>query len=158
MTERSREQRVDLPVSATNGVVGAGPEAAAGYCGYCGQAIISPGPSLARFEARIRAAADGTATATEAGNTAGQEAGASVATGSGPGGWKWYLKMAACCGAPLLALIVLAGGGGALLGAAGAVLPLLAFLACPLAMLFMMRGMMKSGHRGGDGRKDEPDR
>ncbi len=168
MTERSHQQGVGLPVSA-NGVGGTDPEAPARYCAYCGQAINSPGASLARFgepvcseehgdvfarevrEARIRAAADGAATATEAGDTAGQEALASVATGAGPGGWKWYLKMAACCGAPLLALVVLAGGGGALLGAAGAILPLLALLVCPLAMLFMMRGMMKSGHGGGGG-------
>jgi hypothetical protein len=74
--------------------------------------------------------------------------------GAKSSGWKQYLKLGFCCGAPLLALIVLAGGGGALLGAAGAVLPLLAFLACPLAMYFMMRGMSRggqAGHRRDDG-------
>ena len=59
--------------------------------------------------------------------------------------WKRYVKMGACVGAPLLALIFLAGGGGAVLGAAGALLPILAFLACPLAMYFMMRSMSKTG-------------
>ena len=62
------------------------------------------------------------------------------------GQWKTALKMAACCGLPILALVVLAGGGGVLLGAAGDALPLLAALACPLAMFFMMRGMMKGQH------------
>jgi len=61
--------------------------------------------------------------------------------------WKHYLKMGACCGAPLLALVFLAGGGGALLGAAGALLPLLAVLACPLGMYFMMRSMAKMEHK-----------
>lgn len=64
------------------------------------------------------------------------------------GDWKRYLKLGACCGAPLLALVVLAGGGGALLGAAGAVLPLLLVLACPIGMYFMMRGMSKTGQKG----------
>jgi len=56
-------------------------------------------------------------------------------------GLKGLLKMAICCGAPLLALVVLAGGGGALLGAAGAIAPFLLLLACPLGMYFMMRSM-----------------
>jgi hypothetical protein len=68
--------------------------------------------------------------------------------------WKMALKMALCCGAPLLALVVLAGGGGLLLGAAGSVLPLLAALACPIGMYFMMRGM-SHGHHDGRGDKDQ---
>jgi hypothetical protein len=55
--------------------------------------------------------------------------------------------MGACVGAPLLALAFLAGGGGAVLGAAGALVPILAFLACPLAMYFMMRSMSKMGDK-----------
>ena len=61
--------------------------------------------------------------------------------------WKRYVKMGACVGAPLLALVFLAGGGGAVLGAAGTVLPILAFLACPIAMYFMMRSMSKTGDK-----------
>jgi hypothetical protein len=61
--------------------------------------------------------------------------------------WKRYAKMGACVGAPLLALAFLAGGGGAVLGAAGALVPILAFLACPLAMYFMMRSMSKMGDK-----------
>jgi hypothetical protein len=81
-----------------------------------------------------------------------------------PRDWKHYLKMGACCGAPLLALLFLAGGGGAVLGAAGALLPLLAVLACPVGMYFLMRSMAKMEHGGKaddrDGRKpgDSPGR
>jgi hypothetical protein len=69
---------------------------------------------------------------------------------STPQSWKGLLKMGLCCGAPLLALVVLAGGGGAVLGAAGALLPVLALLACPLGMYFMMRSMAKTGDHGTD--------
>ena len=61
------------------------------------------------------------------------------------------LKLAICCGAPLLALVFLAGGSGALLGAGAAALPYLALLACPLAMFFMMRRMADHGKRGESG-------
>jgi|GEM_PF-2358115 len=65
-----------------------------------------------------------------------------------PQSWKGLLKMGLCCGAPILALVVLAGGGGAVLGVAGALLPVLALLACPLGMYFMMRSMAKTGDHG----------
>lgn len=80
--------------------------------------------------------------------------GASVATASVQPTWKRYVKMGACVGAPLLALVFLAGGGGAVLGAAGALLPILAFLACPLAMYFMMRSMSKTGQQENPKDKD----
>jgi hypothetical protein len=62
-------------------------------------------------------------------------------------GWKRYLKLGACCGAPLLAVVFLAGGGGVVLGGAGAVVPYLVALACPLGMYFMMRSMSKMGQK-----------
>lgn len=62
-------------------------------------------------------------------------------------GWMRYLKMGACCGVPLLALVFLAGGGGVVLGTAGALLPYLAALACPLGMYFLMRSMTKMGQK-----------
>ncbi len=65
-----------------------------------------------------------------------------------PRDWKHYIKMGACIAAPVLALVFVAGGGGAVLGWAGAVLPVLAILACPLAMYFLMRSMTKMGHPG----------
>lgn len=61
-------------------------------------------------------------------------------------GVKGLLGMAACCGAPIAAGLLLASFGGYLgsVGtAAGAALPYLALLACPLGMYFMMRFMMR---------------
>jgi len=57
--------------------------------------------------------------------------------------------------ADLLALVFLLGGGSAVLGAASGLLPLLALLACPLGMYFMMRSMSKMGNKGNPGDKDE---
>ncbi|MGH7417424.1 MAG: DUF2933 domain-containing protein, partial [Candidatus Rokuibacteriota bacterium] len=65
------------------------------------------------------------------------------------------LKLGACGGLPILALVFLAGGGGALLGAGAAVLPVLALLACPLGMFFMMRGMRQNGSGGAPRGPDE---
>jgi Protein of unknown function (DUF2933) len=63
--------------------------------------------------------------------------------------WKAYLGKALCWGAPLLIVaVLLAGGAGALTGVAGAALPFLAALACPLGMYFMMRSMSKMGGHG----------
>lgn len=128
------------------------------YCAYCGGDTDVHGLATERFgevfcsdghaeefvkevrAARIQAAALGTAqpATIETGQPDEQAARAAKQRN-----WKHYLKMGACCGAPLLALVFLAGGGGAVLGAAGALLPLLAVLACPLGMYFMMRSMAK---------------
>ena len=65
------------------------------------------------------------------------------------GDWKAFLGKALCWGAPLLIVaVLLAGGTGALTGAAGAALPFLAALACPIGMYFMMRSMSKTGDHG----------
>jgi len=69
--------------------------------------------------------------------------------------WKAYLAKGLCWGAPLLALVFLLGGGSAVLGAASGLLPLLALLACPLGMYFMMRSMSKMGNKENPGDKDE---
>jgi hypothetical protein len=70
--------------------------------------------------------------------------------------WKASLGKALCWGAPLLVVaFVLAGGTGAVVGAAGAVLPFAAALACPLGMYFMMRGMSKTGDHGNSKNKTE---
>jgi hypothetical protein len=69
--------------------------------------------------------------------------------------WKAVLGKALCWGAPLVVIaLVLAGGTGALVGWAGAALPFLAALACPLGMYFMMRGMAKMDHGNA---KDKPE-
>jgi hypothetical protein len=136
------------------------------YCAYCGIEVDHEAPperfgepfcSEAHAEefvrdvraARARAVASG---ATEIQRTADEAASAQSAGAPSSSSWKRALKMAACCGLPILALVILAGGGGALLGAANAVLPLLLFLACPLAMFFMMRGMTRMGQHDKDKR------
>ena len=133
------------------------------YCAFCGTEAGSGGAAPERFGEvfcseghaeefvkGVRAArANAMAAASEAAEPATAGAADATAVAAKGGSWKQALKMAACCGAPMLALVVLAGGGGALLGAAGAVLPFLLFLACPLGMFFMMRAMSK-------GRQEQP--
>ena len=129
------------------------------YCALCGHQVDPGGPTIERFgeafcseahaqdfvqsvrAARVQAAA-GAQTAVERSAVAGE------ATPQ-PRDWKASLGKALCWGAPLLVVaFVLAGGTGALAGAAGAVLPFLALLACPLGMYFMMRSMSKMGDHG----------
>ena len=145
----------DLVVSAN----GTDPrEAAPRYCAFCGRAILDAAATPERFgeafcsEAHAdefatgaRAARVQFAAMTDVAPAAKTEGDSVSATPTKSGHWKMALKMAACCAAPLLVGIVLAGGAGALLGAAAGVLPLLAGLACPIGMFFMMRAMMKSG-------------
>jgi hypothetical protein len=134
------------------------PPAEPRYCAYCGHEVSHPTAAPERFgeafcsedhaeefASGVRAARVQAAAAADAVTVATPEVGEKPAPAATPAQWKMALKMAACCGLPLLALVVLAGGGGVLLGAVGAVLPLLAALACPLAMFFMMRAMMKGG-------------
>lgn len=129
------------------------------HCPICGVEVSSPADT--RFgeafcsvthaeefvekirEAKIQAAV---ALAVHAPEPEARHPEASVAAAPAQPSWKRYVKMGACVGAPLLALAFLAGGGGAVLGAAGTLLPIVAFLACPLAMYFMMRSMSKRGH------------
>lgn len=133
-----------------------------GYCAFCGGDADGHGLATERFgevfcsdghaeefvnelrAARIQAAALRTAEPATTETARPEQPGARALKQQG---WKRYLKMGACCGLPLLALVFLAGGGGALLGAAGALLPLLAVLACPLGMYFMMRSMAKMEHK-----------
>ena len=129
------------------------------YCGLCGQATSRGDEAIDRFgeafcsdahadefvrsvrAARIQAAATVETTFEGTGNTA-------------PGAdsqrdWKAIVGKALCWGAPLLVVaLVLAGGTGALVGWAGAALPFLAVLACPLGMYLMMRGMSRMGDHG----------
>lgn len=160
MTEPSAGPKMDVAISG-NGVGAAAPR----HCAFCGNETL---PGLAvperfgevfcseahaeEFASGVRAARVQAAATADAVTLTKPEAGGQPAPAAKPGHWKMALKMAACCGVPMLALVVLAGGGGALLGAAGAALPLLAALACPLGMFFMMRAMMK----GGQGDKRPP--
>ena len=124
------------------------------YCAYCGTDVHGAAPVPRRFGEPFCSEAHADSFAQEAWATRIERAASSDPTsqavsagGSASSGWdlKRALKMAACCGLPLLALVFLAGGGGALLGAGAAVLPVLAVLACPLGMFFMMRAMQGHG-------------
>ena len=130
------------------------------YCAFCGSDVRNEGAAPDRFgelfcsESHAEEFVKGVrANRVQSAVVSGDEVRRAEATtptqpagASKPWDWKKALKMAACCGVPMLALAVLAGGGGALLGAAGGLLPLLAVLACPLGMFFMMRAMSK-GHQ-----------
>jgi hypothetical protein len=69
-----------------------------------------------------------------------------------------FLKMAVCCGGMLLLLpalgLVSAGG---LAAVAGSALSVVAALACPIGMYFMMRGMMKQGNQAAHGADATPE-
>ena len=127
------------------------------YCTHCGVDLDRAAAAPKRFgepfcsDAHAEAfVQEARAARIESAASVDQTTDAAPARGPASSGWnlKRVLKMGACCGLPLLALVFLAGGGGALLGAGAAVLPLLAVLACPLGMFFMMRAMQ--GHGKGD--------
>ncbi|MBI4636669.1 MAG: DUF2933 domain-containing protein [Candidatus Rokubacteria bacterium] len=162
------------PAGKTNDLVvstnGTDPrQAAPRYCAFCGQETLDSARAPERFGevfcsedhaeefakgvrgARVAAAA----TAAEVPAAAGREPQPHATAPAKPSDWKTSLKMAACCGVPMLGLVVLAGGGGALLGAAGAVAPLLLALACPLGMFFMMWRMGKMGQHEKGKRDDD---
>jgi hypothetical protein len=156
MTEPSQQPKTDTVAVSGNG---AAAPAESRYCGYCGEALDHRAAAIERFGepfcsdahaqafvTGVRAARVQAAVPLEAAQTG---AGAGGQPTAAPAGWnlKRFAKLAACCGLPMLALVVLAGGAGALVGAAGAALPLLAALACPVGMFFAMRGMMRTPPR-----------
>jgi hypothetical protein len=151
--------RVEIP---QDGHGGATDPVQARYCAICGEAVNPKERRIERFgevfcseghaeefvrmvrEARAQAAAARALQATSEVSRA--EAPAEAVPKQRD--WKAYLGKALCWGAPLVALVFVLGGGGALLGAAGALLPVLALHAGPLGRYFMMRSMSKMEHRG----------
>lgn len=127
------------------------------HCAYCGHPIADDVAAPGRFGERFCSeghaeefAAGVRAARTEAARR--QEIDARPAPGDrmacalpppGQRGWRDYLKRAACWGAPVLLLLAIPlvwSGGWAATG--GSLLSVLALVACPLGMYFMMRGMM----------------
>src|SRR5712691_3443179 len=120
------------------------------HCAYCGHAVTDGTPTVERFgeqfcsephaeefvsgvrAARIQAAARA--------ETAGSGCALAV---TGHRTWMDYLKQGACWGAPILLLLAipLFWSGSAAAATGGSVLSVLALLACPLGMFFMMRAM-----------------
>ena len=123
------------------------------HCAYCGLSIDTPS-APERFgerfcsDAHAEQFATGVRTARmELAAQTGTPAGACALPPAGERRWTDYAKRAACWGAPmlmLLALPLLWSGGWAATG--GSLLSVAALLACPLAMYFMMRGMMTMQH------------
>ena len=151
-----------LPADVTTPPNGTGaPDAKPGerYCARCGQRAGAGEAAIDRFgeafcseahaEEFVQAVRAARVQAAVKAETAVERAGVPADAAAPQRDWKASLGKALCWGAPLLVVaFVLVGGTGALVGAAGAILPFLALLACPLGMYFMMRTMSKTGERG----------
>ncbi|HXH23676.1 MAG TPA: hypothetical protein VNI78_00415 [Vicinamibacterales bacterium] len=132
------------------------------HCGYCGRPITDDVVSdrfgerfcsethADEFATGVRAARiDAAARRVDVGD---RRTTACPVLPAGQQGWRFRLKRAACWGAPLLLLLAIplfwAGGWAA---AGGSLLSVLALLACPLGMYFMMRTISGMQHSS-DGR------
>ncbi|MBI4592980.1 MAG: DUF2933 domain-containing protein [Candidatus Rokubacteria bacterium] len=126
------------------------------HCAYCGHNIENAGPVIESFGERLCSEAHAeefTAGVRAARIKAAARAEPAAASECGlpPAGqrtWKDSLKRSACWGAPLLLLLAipLFWSGGAVATAGGSLLSVLALLACPLGMYFMMRTMGNMSH------------
>jgi hypothetical protein len=139
-----------------NGTGAPGARPAGRYCGLCGQSADPGEAAIERFgeafcsEAHadefVQAVRAARVEAAVTGPTAVERAGSPANAATPSRDWKASLGKPLCWGVPLLVVaLVLAGGTGALAGVAGAALPFLAILACPVGMYFMMRAMSKTG-------------
>lgn len=147
------------------------------HCAYCGHPLPDAASAPERFGERfcteshadefaagVRAARTEAAARRDAaapGPNDGTRAGACAMPPAGQRSWTDYLKRGACWGAPLLLILALpliwTGGWAA---AGGSLLSVLALLACPLGMYFMMRGMMNMQRHDGtaQGNRQNEDR
>ncbi len=153
------------------------------YCAFCGVTVGEHGPATEPFgepfcseahaeefvesvrAARVQAAASSVQVAAPSEVAAEMEAGAAEepagtirSTGASQPTWTDRLKKWGCWGAPLLLLLALplVNSGGGVATAAGSLLSVLALLACPLGMYFMMRSMasMSRGQSTNDCQKN----
>lgn len=119
------------------------------HCAYCGHAIDLSAPASERFgeqfcsEAHAEQFAEGVRSARIGAAARRGTAGSTCSLPPlGQRHWKDYLKRGACWGAPLLLLAIPLFWTGSAWGATGgSLLGVLALLACPLGMYFMMRAM-----------------
>ncbi len=163
----------DPAVRAAENGDGATARPAERFCAFCGTSLDERTPAITRFgepfcadahaeafvagvrAARVRAAAS--AAATDAARGEDQASIETPPAGTPSRSWTEWLKRWGCWLAPLgvlLALPLLSSGG--IAATAGSVLGFLALLACPLAMLLMMRSMgnMNQGANMRHGKKD----
>lgn len=142
-----------------------GLRAAPARCGHCGRPIVEEVAVPSRFGERfcseghadefaaaVRAARIAAAARREDGDARATPTDGTACAMSPPGqrGWGDFLKRATCWGAPVLLLLAIPlvwSGGWAAAG--GSLLSVLAFLACPLGMYFMMRSMTNMPHQPG---------
>ena len=160
-------QRLSVDVTTPpNGTGAPDSKLAVRYCALCGRTPDPGEAAIDRFgeafcseahaEEFVRTVRVARVQAAVTAETAVERPGGPAARAVPQQDWKAVLGKALCWGAPLLVVaFVLAGGTGVVVGAAGAVLPFLAALACPLGMYFMMRGMSKMGDHGNTKDKTE---
>jgi len=134
------------------------PAQAQRHCGYCGRAVPGDTPALERFGERFCSPAHAdefTASVRVARiEAAARDETPATACALAPAGtrpWRDYLKKGACWGAPLLLLLAipLFWSGNTVTATGGSVLSVVALLACPLGMFFMMRAMGGGMNHGG---------
>lgn len=131
----------------------------AAYCAQCGAPLPVEAPVIERFGETFCSADHAgefveAVRASSVAHAARESSPAACHLGSSAqGSWKARLKRSACWVAPLLVLVAipLVWSGNALAATGGSVLSLLAVLACPLAMFFMMRAMMPVQHHDASG-------
>lgn len=120
------------------------------HCAYCGLAVKDDTARIERFGERFCSDAHAEEFAAGVRNARMQAAARTETTSmscalpsTGQRTWKERLKRGTCWGAPLLLLLAIPffWSGSAAAAAGGSILSVLAFLACPLGMFFMMRAM-----------------
>jgi hypothetical protein len=125
------------------------------HCAYCGHPVTDQTAAIERFgepfctESHADAfVAEVRAARTNAVARAETPATTCALAPAGQRTWKDYLKRGACWGAPLLLLVAipLFWSGNAVAATGGSILSVLALIACPLGMYFMMRAMGNMGH------------
>lgn len=120
-----------------------------GYCTYCGMPLEDGRAAAERYgepfcsDAHAKQFTEGVRAARMKEAAVRENTSAACAM-SGDRTWTGRLKRAACWGAPLLLLLAipLFWSGNAVAAAGGSLLSVLAALACPIGMFFMMRAMM----------------
>lgn len=131
------------------------------HCAYCGHRLVDGASEIERFGERFcaDAHADEFVAGVRAQRMQSAHHGDAAAEPTGcalpPAGqctWKDYLKRGICWGGPLLLLLAIPffWSGTGVGAAGGSLLSVLALLACPLGMYFMMRGMSGMNHSGDD--------
>lgn len=156
-SEKSPEMTAASTRGSTNGGNAAGTSER--YCAFCGLSINAEEPAIERFGEPL-CSEDHAAGFVKGVRAARAQAAVAAAEAEGQSGrahpsftWGAKLKKSLCWGAPVLLLLALPllNSSDALAKTGGSLLSVLALLACPLGMFFMMRAMGKMAHTKKDG-------